>query len=97
VNADELVREACERYPIPAPVDYATGHEYAMQVVFVQGRRQGWIDAHSSVERCSMCRDGISHSARCHHDEHEVCDRVAEGADAPRSCACSCHGPGDPS
>lgn len=46
---------------------------------------------HIPAERCSMCRDGISHSARCHHDEHEVCDRVAEGTDAPRSCACPCH------
>ena len=47
-----------------------------------------------SAERCSMCRDGVSHSARCHHDEHEVCDRVAEGTDAPKSCACPCHSPG---
>lgn len=49
-----------------------------------------------SAERCSMCRDGVSHSARCHHGEHEVCDRVAEGADAPRSCACPCHSSTDP-
>ena len=56
-----------------------------------------WLEAHEPAERCSMCRDGVSHSARCHHDEHEVCDRVAEGTDAPKSCACPCHSPGDPS
>ena len=50
---------------------------------------------YESAERCSMCRDGVSHSARCHHDEHEVCDRVAEGTDAPKSCACPCHNPAD--
>ena len=52
--------------------------------------------AREPAERCSMCRDGVSHSARCHHDEHEVCDRVAEGTDAPKSCACPCHSPADP-
>lgn len=52
--------------------------------------------AQQPAERCSMCRDGVSHSARCHHDEHEVCDRVAEGTDAPKSCACPCHSPADP-
>ena len=54
-----------------------------------------WLEAHEPAERCSMCRDGVSHSARCHHDEHEVCDRVAEGTDAPKSCACPCHSPAD--
>ena len=59
---------------------------------------QAVLDAlgQESAERCSMCRDGVSHSARCHHDEHEVCDRVAEGTDAPKSCACPCHSPADP-
>ncbi len=52
--------------------------------------------AQQPAERCSMCRDGVSHSARCHHDEHEVCDRVAEGTAAPKSCACTCHSPADP-
>lgn len=41
----EIVEDAIARYPIPAPVDYPDSAAYAMQVVFVQGRRQGWIDA----------------------------------------------------
>jgi len=42
---EALVEEAIRRYAIPAPVDYATTADYTFQVVFVQGRRQGFIDA----------------------------------------------------
>ena len=66
-------------------------------VVLLRAIADAIADDLESAERCSMCRDGVSHSARCHYDEHEVCDRVAEGTDAPKSCACPCHSSGDPS
>lgn len=44
-DAESLARDAEEKYPIPAPVDHLTTSDYAMRVVFVQGRRQGYIDA----------------------------------------------------
>lgn len=40
---DEMI-EAEARYPIPAPVNPASADD-AMRVVFIQGQRQGWIDA----------------------------------------------------
>ncbi|MBG9886977.1 hypothetical protein ABE10_10560 [Bacillus toyonensis] len=49
-----------------------------------------------SARECDVCADGIPHSRRCHWDEHEVCDLVAEGSDAPRSCGCDCHDPNRP-
>ncbi len=49
-----------------------------------------------SARECDVCADGIPHSRRCHWDEHEACDRVAEGSDTPRSCVCDCHDPNRP-
>lgn len=35
------------RYPIPAPVDFTDDYSYVIQVVFIQGKRQGYLDAQS--------------------------------------------------
>ena len=50
-DAESLARDAEEKYPIPAPVDHLTTSDYAMRVVFVQGRRQGYFDARKEVKR----------------------------------------------
>lgn len=51
IRDEALAREAENKYPIPAPVDYPNTADYAMQVVFVQGRRQGYIDARKEAKR----------------------------------------------
>ena len=50
-DAESLARDAEEKYPIPAPVDHLTTSDYTMRVVFVQGRRQGYIDARKEMNR----------------------------------------------
>lgn len=50
-DAESLARDAEEKYPIPAPVDHLTTSDYTMRVVFVQGRRQGYIDARKEMKR----------------------------------------------
>lgn len=48
-------------------------------------------DAASKYE-CPICTrdDGPEHSRACHFDEHDGCDRVAEGSDS-LPCECPCH------